>query len=131
MADVTAPDLDVVTQDYPQSGVDVVASTVVPVRPVGPTTTQELAARTGIAGYVNTAVGIAVQLAPADLRRKNIRILVTQTSYVGFVKQMVTQGEAPQLPAGTLLTLDVAEQIWIMPVTTAGVASYWIAQWAD
>jgi hypothetical protein len=132
MPDLTEPDLDVVQQEYPEpDAVQDIQRVVVPVRPVGPVTTQELSARTAIAGYVNTALTVASQLAPSDLRRKNIKILLTQTCYVGHNKQLVTQGEVGQLIAGVVLTLDTSEAVWIMPVTTAGVASYWISQWAD
>lgn len=131
MPDQSQPDLDELQQDYDDPAFAVIQRVTVPVKHDGPITTQELPARTAIAGYVNTVVGTVSQLAPADLRRKNIKIQLTQICYVGHVKQMVSQGEAPQLAIGTLLQLDTTEAVWVMPVTTAGIASYWIAQWAD
>lgn len=128
--DVSEPKLDVIQQDYDE-GPAPLASITVPVRTDGPVLVHHLPTRSSTSRYINTALGVVSEVAPFDLRREYLIVTTTQAVYLGHDKQLVSMGETGQIPAGVMVTLPTSAPVYCMPVTTAGILSWWAGQWSE
>lgn len=128
MTDETDPEIETLQQEYPETPA---ALPPVAVRMDGPTTTHELPARDADGRALATTTTDVTEVASFDLRRKYLTIVGTEDLYVGHSKQLVSQGEAGQLPAGVPLSLPTSAPVFVRSITVAGYVSYWAGSWAD